>query len=174
MSDLNDFFAKKDRKKKKAAAKSAQAAAAQAVKHPEIPSENPPPPPQKQPDDGWIEIEDVRGSQVNTGGRTIVQMRRDGEEKESSGDGNATTEKFSGWAKTDAAPADEVLDTAAQAPSSAFPTLADAAKVKTIAPAQANTQRPSITARRPRFTLANREKLLKALTADRESVKPTK
>lgn len=76
MSDLNDFFAKKDRKKKKAAAKSAQAAAAKAVTPLETPSDTTPPPPQKQPDDGWIEIEDVRGSQVNTGGRTIVQLKR--------------------------------------------------------------------------------------------------
>ncbi|KAI0564132.1 hypothetical protein FGB62_30g032 [Gracilaria domingensis] len=173
MSDLNDFFAKKDRKKKKAAAKSAQAAAAQAVKQSETTSENQPQtPPQKVPDDGWIEIEDVRGSQVNTGGRTIVQLRRDGEEKETNPDGNATTEKFSGWAKTEEAPTDEEAATAAQAPSSAFPTLADAAKVKKIAPKQSSE--PPSTARRPRFTLANREKLLQALTGDREPMRPPK
>lgn len=27
-------------------------------------------------EDGWIEIEDVRGSQVNTGGRTVGEFRR--------------------------------------------------------------------------------------------------
>lgn len=27
-------------------------------------------------DDGWVELEDVRGSQVNTGGRTVGEFRR--------------------------------------------------------------------------------------------------
>lgn len=79
MSDLNDFFAKKDRKKKKAAAKSASAAASRETKPVQKEAESdrgsavsqP-----KQPDDGWIEIEDPRGAQVNTGGRTVLEFRR--------------------------------------------------------------------------------------------------
>lgn len=86
MTDLNDFFAKKDRKKKRAAAKSAQLAAA--VQN-DVPSEDigasqkadPRPNGQQtqQPapaDDGWIEIEDPRGSQVYTGGRTVTELKR--------------------------------------------------------------------------------------------------
>lgn len=86
MSDLNDFFAKKDRKKKRAAARSAQAAAAQSNRpvsgsgsgsiDTSATKNTLSTPVPKQPDDGWIEIEDPRGSQVNTGGRTVVEFRR--------------------------------------------------------------------------------------------------
>lgn len=85
MSDLNDFFAKKDRKKKKASSRLATQSlipSTEAKKVAETPAEaqpgaNPPAPP-KQPDDGWIEIEDPRGAQVNTGGRTVAEMKRYG------------------------------------------------------------------------------------------------
>lgn len=86
MSDLNDFFAKKDRKKKRAAAaKSAQIAAGAKAdsgnpsdggKSEGLPQRNGASQPTNQPDDGWIEIEDPRGSQVNTGGRTVAEFRR--------------------------------------------------------------------------------------------------
>lgn len=77
MSELDAFFAKKDKKKKAAALKSARAAAM-----PHKPVEKPVAPPNGTPsatpqvDDGWIEFDDPRGSQVNTGGRTVVEMRR--------------------------------------------------------------------------------------------------
>lgn len=86
MSDLNDFFAKKDRKKKRAAAaKSAQVAVAANKERAAQPEGGKPETNARgngavqqtsQPDDGWIEIEDPRGSQVNTGGRTVAEFRR--------------------------------------------------------------------------------------------------
>lgn len=79
MSDLNDFFAKKDRKKKKATTRSTVPSAPSEGKKPEKSTENnvsaPAP---KQPDDGWIEIEDPKSAQVNTGGRTVVEFKRCG------------------------------------------------------------------------------------------------
>lgn len=74
MSDLNDFFAKKDRKKKKAAAKNASSATTteetKKAKNPEnVPSTT-------QAADGWIEIDDPRGTQVHTGGRTVGEFKR--------------------------------------------------------------------------------------------------
>lgn len=77
MSDLNDFFAKKDRKKKKAATRSAVVSAPSQGKKTEKSSEaNVPTPGPKQPDDGWIEMEDPKGAQVHTGGRTVVEFKR--------------------------------------------------------------------------------------------------
>lgn len=86
MSDLNDFFAKKDRKKKRAGTKSSQPmvtsqhekssqgssvgksdGASRGTGSSHQPNAS---------DDGWIEIEDPRGSQVHTGGRTVVEMKR--------------------------------------------------------------------------------------------------
>lgn len=63
-------------------------------------------------------------------------------------------------------------DETAQAPSSAFPSLADAAKVKKVPPSKSATKEgPPV--RRPRMSLAEREKLIQALTANREPMKPT-
>lgn len=81
MSELNDFFAKKDRKKKKAGLKSAQAAAiSDGTKLTDAATDvartNATAAPPKQPDDGWIELEDPKGAQVNTGGRTVVEFKR--------------------------------------------------------------------------------------------------
>lgn len=93
MSSIEDLFAKKDRKKKRAAARLAQQAAvsnqeaggntvaANSASNSAEPGPKPktdaaPPSQPSQSDDGWIEIEDVRGSQVNTGGRTVVEFRR--------------------------------------------------------------------------------------------------
>lgn len=79
MSDLNDFFAKKDRKKKKAATRSPVTSAPSEGKKSESSTEtNVSAPAPKQPDDGWIEIEDPKGAQVNTGGRTVVEFKRCG------------------------------------------------------------------------------------------------
>lgn len=75
MSDLNDFFAKKDRKKKKAGTRSSAGAMQRKEKVPETePSITEPA--SKQQDDGWIEIEDPKGAKVNTGGRTVVEFKR--------------------------------------------------------------------------------------------------
>lgn len=75
MSDLNDFFAKKDRKKKKAGARSSAGVVQRKEQEPETePSIAEPSP--KQQDDGWIEIEDPKGAKVNTGGRTVVEFKR--------------------------------------------------------------------------------------------------
>lgn len=93
MSDLNDFFAKRDRKKKKGANKSAPVAAT--APEPRLaPStvtnksdrrgsaqnseRNTQDSLQKgaQADDGWIEIDDPKTAQVNTGGRTVGQFKR--------------------------------------------------------------------------------------------------
>lgn len=63
-------------------------------------------------------------------------------------------------------------DETKQAPSSAFPSLADAAKVKKVPPSKSTTKEgPPV--RRPRMSLAEREKLIQALTANREPMKPT-
>lgn len=86
MTDLNDFFAKKDRKKKRTATKSTQATvssqhdkSSQGNGFSKVDSPVRGNGSSNQPnasDDGWIEIEDPRGSQVHTGGRTVVEMKR--------------------------------------------------------------------------------------------------
>lgn len=93
LTSIDDLFAKKDRKKKRAAARLAQQATESSQETPEntarpdtgattietlpnVKEESESPPHATQPDDGWIEIEDVRGSQVNTGGRTVAEFRR--------------------------------------------------------------------------------------------------
>lgn len=86
MTDLNDFFAKKDRKKKRAASKSSQTsvpthheAAGQNDSAGKVETASRGNGSSQQPntsDDGWIEIEDPRGSQVYTGGRTVTEMKR--------------------------------------------------------------------------------------------------
>lgn len=81
MSGLDDFFAKKDRKKKKSSSRTTITPPIE-TKTADVSPEEPLPkvtPPTSKPvdvDDGWIEIDDPRGSQVNTGGRTIVEFRR--------------------------------------------------------------------------------------------------
>lgn len=73
MSDLNDFFKKKDRKKKKSAKAPVvvrpvePAAAVEATEAP---------PPAPKVDDGWIDFDDPKTAQVNTGGRVVGQFKR--------------------------------------------------------------------------------------------------
>lgn len=80
MSGLDDFFAKKDRKKKKSSSRTTIAPPIETkpdeVVSEESPSKVPPPSKPVDADDGWIEIDDPRGSQVNTGGRTVVEFKR--------------------------------------------------------------------------------------------------
>ncbi len=86
MSDLSNFFAKRDRKKKKGAVRGAAGTAtASAAAAPSVAADRksnaaqgtePQAAPQKQSDDGWIEIDDPKTAQVNTGGRTVGQFKR--------------------------------------------------------------------------------------------------
>lgn len=81
MSGLDNFFAKKDRKKKKSSSRTTiappiETKPAEVTPEEPLPKVAPPPPKPVDVDDGWIEIDDPRGSQVNTGGRTIVEFRR--------------------------------------------------------------------------------------------------
>lgn len=148
MSDLDSFFAKKDKKKKKKAAVAISSTvgasasankAAQSVPAPDagavgsvaeelngvkISGEGEPVQSQSVPttkkDDGWIEIEESKTAQVNTGGRTVAKIKRDpnptftstsgglndesGEKKNTeaeSGDANQDSEKFFGWKEGD-------------------------------------------------------------------------
>jgi len=153
MSDLDSFFAKKDRKKKK---KAAAASTASANKNAPVPLPLPTPvgsvaeglegvsisnqdntnninsqaaslPANNstKKDDGWIEIEEAKTAQVNTGGRTVATLKRDpnpisnsnsnidsdddacGEKNKKdtsqgeAGDANVDGEKFSGWKEGD-------------------------------------------------------------------------
>lgn len=114
MSDLNDFFAKKDRRRKKAtkggkpshsadwnspATESASVsdnAASDSVNSSgniQAPSTKP-----SKSDDGWIEIDDPKTARVNTGGKTVEEFRRDYDDKEQNGKEDAPAEKFTGWA----------------------------------------------------------------------------
>ncbi len=111
MSDLDSFFAKKDRKKKKKAPSAPKLKPKPVV--PATPAEEEASGPAVTPvvtatpvQDGWIELEDPKTAQVNTGGRVVKQFRRDGEDVSAtntatSGGGaddvEDTTEKFSGW-----------------------------------------------------------------------------
>lgn len=80
MSGLDDFFAKKDRKKKKSSSRTFIAPPVEKAIVEDVPEEPTPAPIQVQEpkpvDDGWIEIDDPRGSQVNTGGRTVAEYKR--------------------------------------------------------------------------------------------------
>lgn len=171
MSDLNDFFAKKDRKKKKAATRSAVVSAPPEGKKVEkedevdVAAAGP-----RQSDDGWIEIEDPKGAQVNTGGRTVVEFKRDVEEKEQANDGNTPIEKFSGWGATAPEKAnDDEAEGEEAVPSTAFPSLADAANAPQVPVSRGKSSSSSASeqasaARRPRFINSNREKLRQKLT----------
>jgi hypothetical protein len=153
MSDLNDFFAKKDKRKKKPlkaapkataavpdpsdsadadvsangngapAENSADAPAASAGQKPAVPARS-------AKDDGWIELDDERTAKVNTGGRTVADFnKRETDEKEANGGDDAPTEKFSGWTAGDKGGEDgEGAPTeVGAAPVAAFPSLADTA-----------------------------------------------
>lgn len=137
MSDLDSFFAKKDRKKKK------KTPAVSKIKSSTIANTSTTSPSKQGEDasnsnnssatsstitttsvippsqqDGWIELEDPKTAQVNTGGRVVKQFKRDGDESmnntnnatNGSGVGgntsnanaensemDETVEKFSGW-----------------------------------------------------------------------------
>lgn len=115
MSDLNDFFAKKDKRKKKPAkADSANGSAAvgaggQADKQiansagggalsAGTAGQKPSVSGRGNKDDGWIELDENKSVTVNTGGRTVADFnKRETDEKEANGGGDALTEKFSGW-----------------------------------------------------------------------------
>lgn len=99
MSDLNDFFAKKDRKHKK---KNAPKAAPKPAVEKEASAPAPPAAPvQSKADDGWIELDDPKSAKVNTGGRTVVEFKRDAEDKDSAVEGSAQGEKFGGWSRSE-------------------------------------------------------------------------
>lgn len=116
MSELNDFFAKKDRRRKKPSkAGKSSSSSDSGLQGPEYPSNvdnsgsnitNFSGNPQAQPtktskgDDGWIDIEDPKTARVNTGGKTIEEFKRDHDDKEQNGNEDTPSEKFTGWAKT--------------------------------------------------------------------------
>ncbi|CDF32425.1 unnamed protein product [Chondrus crispus] len=177
MSDLNDFFAKKDRKKKKAGARSSAGVVQRKEQEPETePSIAEPSP--KQQDDGWIEIEDPKGAKVNTGGRTVVEFKRGVEENDNQIDGNEPTEKFTGWIKESSEPtAEEAEETAAPAaaiPSSAFPSLADTTDAPEVPLSHGKSFSSTTTSglsstRRPRFFNSNASKIRQKLEEDRST-----
>lgn len=111
MSDLNSFFAKRDRKKKKGANRTAPPAvpassvAQGSTDLPATAAADPAPAaqttskPAAQSDDGWIELDDAKSAQVNTGGRVVGQFKRgaDAAETTRAQEKEAAGEKFSGW-----------------------------------------------------------------------------
>lgn len=169
MSDLNDFFAKKDKKKKKGAKGKAAGAevpvgsaasrktglessttvsAADASKSAESKTTANRP---SKGDDGWIDIEDDQKAQVNTGGRTVADFKRDNDDKVANGDSDAPVEKFSGWTiknggdeEQPAAPAE------AAAPAGLYPSLAETADAPLV-PKNVGSSGGGSTATRPRY-----------------------
>lgn len=143
MSDLNDFFAKKDKKKKKGAkAKGAADSVSSGVNGKAITSAATAPlssnanapadakPASHRPngrDDGWIDIDEERKAQVNTGGRTVADFKRDNDDKVANGDGDAPTEKFSGWTIKDSGEKEENEKKPGAAPAASYPSLAETA-----------------------------------------------
>jgi hypothetical protein len=109
MSDLNDFFAKKDRKKKKPG-KTAKQGASEGSRGNDAgfdkgaggASFGGGAPKHSKGDDGWIELEETTTATVNTGGRTIQEFKREADDKDANGDADSPSEKFSGWSKTEA------------------------------------------------------------------------
>jgi hypothetical protein len=117
MSDLNDFFAKKDRKKKKPgkAAKpgSTDGSHVTSETNPSALGEQGLRGGQQAPstfstskplkgDDGWIELDEATKATVNTGGRTVAVFKRDADDRDMNGDADCPTEKFVGWSKAEA------------------------------------------------------------------------
>jgi hypothetical protein len=137
MSDLNEFFAKKDRRKKKST-KVAKPAAADSppttapldadsasgtAGAPVVATSGPAR--AAKGDDGWIDIDESNTTKVNTGGKTVGEFKRDVEEKDVNGEDIAPTEKFCGWTRAEAE--EESERSAESAPVAAFPSLKDAA-----------------------------------------------
>lgn len=105
MADLDNFFAKKDKKKKKPKGTARPATDAGVVggsssEGGASASGLSTAPKASKGDDGWIEIEDPKTAQVNTGGRTVGDFKRDADGKDGNGDGTTSGDKFSGWTKT--------------------------------------------------------------------------
>lgn len=147
MSDLNDFFAKKDKKNKKkpkastAGGSSGEKGSAQSDK----PVVNGAVLPKAsgsvagRKDDGWIEIDESKTAIVNTGGRTVADFnKREADEKEAALSGDAPAEKFSGWtgdSKTTANEEegdDEAPTEVGAAPAASYPSLADTANAPEV------------------------------------------
>jgi hypothetical protein len=114
MSDLNDFFAKKDRKKKKpskatksgsmdgtstghgmaASGSSEKSAANDSPGQSSVTASK-----NLKSDDGWIELDEATTAKVNTGGRTVEVFKRDADSKDTNGNTYSPGEKFTGWSK---------------------------------------------------------------------------
>mmetsp|Transcript_9148 Transcript_9148/g.16460 ORF Transcript_9148/g.16460 Transcript_9148/m.16460 type:complete len:205 (-) Transcript_9148:387-1001(-) len=84
MADLDEFFLKKDKKKKKSS-KSAQPTPSNPVSTSEPTTAPEEPDPivsapvndAATPSEGWVDLEDRKTAQVNTGGRSVVKMNKD-------------------------------------------------------------------------------------------------
>jgi hypothetical protein len=113
MSDLNDFFAKKDRRKKKTTklatpavpaevdptSSTADSEAAPAAGISVAPSATVAPSKALKVDDGWIELDESNAAKVYTGGKTVGEFKRENDEKDTNGDDSSPTEKFIGWTR---------------------------------------------------------------------------
>jgi hypothetical protein len=138
MSDLNEFFAKKDRRKKKSTKVAKPAAsdsppttapldagsASGTAGAPVVATSGPAK--AAKGDDGWIDIDESNTTKVNTGGKTVGEFKRDVEEKDVNGEDIVPTEKFCGWTRSEAEEESE-RDAEQSAPVAAFPSLKDAA-----------------------------------------------
>lgn len=142
MSDLNDFFAKKDKKNKKKPKASAASGGTgdHASSQSDKPAANgtglqkPSGSVGGKNDDGWIEIDESKTAIVNTGGRTVADFnKREADEKEAALSGDAPAEKFSGWtgdSKTNGNEEEGEEEAPAEvgaAPAASYPSLADTA-----------------------------------------------
>lgn len=141
MSDLNDFFAKKDKKNKKKPKSSAAGggSTANGFGLSDKPVVNgtglqKPSGVAGRKDDGWIEIDESKTATVNTGGRTVADFnKREADEKEAALSGDAPSEKFSGWTgdgKTNGEDEEGAEGPPAEvgaAPVASYPSLADTA-----------------------------------------------
>jgi hypothetical protein len=153
MSDLNDFFAKKDKRKKKPVKSGSSKGGAStgtwsgaegssttdagngggvlAVGSPKPSASG------RNKDDGWIELDENKTATVNTGGRTVADFnKRETDEKEANGGDGEPSEKFCGWTtggkqgegEEEAGPPEEV----GAAPAASYPSLADAANAPEV------------------------------------------
>jgi hypothetical protein len=135
MSDLNDFFAKKDRKKKKpgkaARSGSVDSAHANSATNPSTQGEQGSLGVQQSPstfstskplkgDDGWIELDEATKATVNTGGRTVAVFKRDADDRDMNGDADCPMEKFVGWSKADAESGERTFSSALASSSSSL------------------------------------------------------
>lgn len=165
MSDLKDFFAKKDKKKKKPGRGAGAAKAAKNADGSDDPSavggsntgahstDAPMSATRNGKDDGWIDIDDAKAAQVNTGGRTVADFNKhEKDEKEANGD-DAPTEKFSGWTVGDGEEVEERTEKPTEVgavPVAAYPSLADTANAPKV-PKNAGPGGGGVVSSRPRY-----------------------